>query len=178
MLSHLSSYLGGRIMGKFRLYHIQDEYIEFLHKIDRRVQFNKSERRPYVGVVLEIGGIQYYVPLESPKPNHVNIKSGGPVLKLDEGRLGIMGFNNMIPVDRHSLVEFDIQKETDERYRRLLNKQLACCEKSKDVIFARAASTYNKQVAGKIPLYRKVCCDFKKLEANMGLFKPQKRRRK
>ena len=39
-------------------------------------------------------------PLESPKPNHVNIKGGGPVMKLDEGRLGLMGFNNMIPVIR------------------------------------------------------------------------------
>ena len=66
-------------MGKLRFYHIRDGYIEHLHKLDYRVQLNKGQRRPYVGIVLQIGSYDYYVPLESPKPNHLNIRSGGPV---------------------------------------------------------------------------------------------------
>lgn len=165
-------------MGKLRFYHIKEEYINFLHTIDRRVQLNKGERRPYVGVVLVISGFSYFVPLESPKPNHVNIRSGGPVLKLEDGRLGIMGFNNMIPAENRHLVAFDISAEKDEKYRNLLYNQLAYCQKNYDLILARAQSTYKKAIGGKIPLYRKVCCDFKKLEENIGLFRPKKYRAK
>lgn len=164
-------------MGKFRFYHIREEYINFLHTLDRRVQLNKGQRRPYVGVVLEINAVRYYVPLESPKPNHANIKSGGPVLKLDGGRLGIMGFNNMIPVESKHLLEFDITKVPDEKYKNLLYNQLAFCEKNAQMICARAEKTYQKACAGKVPLYRKVCCDFKKLEGSMGLYKSAKRKK-
>lgn len=158
-------------MGKLRFYHIRDGYIAFLHKIDNRVQMNKGERRPYVGIVLCIGEHEYYVPLESPKPNHENIRSSGPVLKLDDGKLGIMGFNNMIPVKRCHLIEFDILAEADEQYRNLLLKQLNYCEKNKDTILSRAKTTYRKALDGKNPFYRKVCCDFKRLEQNCDKYK-------
>ncbi len=151
-------------MGKFRFYHIREDYIEYLHTIDYRVQMNKGERRPYIGVVLTLGEHEYYVPLESPKPNHMNIRSGGPVLKLDDGKLGIMGFNNMIPVKRSDLIEFDILSEPDERYKNLLLNQLNYCEKNKSVILARAKATYKKALDARNTFYRKVCCDFKRLE--------------
>lgn len=50
-------------MGKFQFYHINEHYISYLHSIDTRVQYNKGQRRPYVGIVLSINGIDYYVPL-------------------------------------------------------------------------------------------------------------------
>lgn len=158
-------------MGKLRFYHIRDGYIEHLHKLDYRVQLNKGQRRPYVGIVLQIGSYDYYVPLESPKPNHLNIRSGGPVLKLDDGKLGIMGFNNMIPVCRHQIIDFDILAEPDEQYKALLLKQLAYCEKNYPIILARAKKTYEKAVSGKNLFYGKVCCDFKRLEANCDRYK-------
>ena len=49
-------------MGKFRFYHIREGYVDYLHKIDNRVQLNKGQRRPYVGIVLSINGFDYYVP--------------------------------------------------------------------------------------------------------------------
>ena len=166
-------------MSKLRLYHIREGYIEFLHKADHRVQWNKGESRPYVGIVLSVNGHDYYVPMESPKPNHVNIKSGGPVLKIEKGTLGIMGFNNMIPVKRYQLLDFDIEAQPDEKYKALLRKQLRFCEKNRDVIQARAETTYRKATNGKDPFYRKVCCDFKRLEKLCDTYKvkktPQKR---
>ena len=161
-------------MAKLRFYRIQDGYVDFLHKIDHRVQLNKNQKRPYVGVVMSVGESQYYVPLESPKPNHANIKSGGPVLKLDEGKLGIMGFNNMIPVKKYHLIEFDIMQEQDPKYRALLLNQLAYCEKNKDLITKRAEATYKKAIAGNNPFYRKICCDFKRLEENCNKYKVKK----
>lgn len=71
--------------------HISERYISFLHSRDFRVPFNKGQRRPYVGVVLTVGSFRYFVPMESPKPNHANLKPGKHILKLDGGRLGLLG---------------------------------------------------------------------------------------
>lgn len=161
-------------MSKLQLYHIHEGYIRFLHKVDHRVQFNKGERRPYVGVVLKIGDHEYYVPLESPKPNHQNIRSGGPILKLDEGRLGIMGFNNMIPVKRYQLIQFDILAEPNLQYRNLLLNQLRYCKRHKDIIYTRAKATYDKAIRGDNPFYSRVCCDFKRLELIYSTYKIRK----
>lgn len=160
-------------MGSLRFYHIQEKYIHYLHSVDNRVQLNKGERRPYVGVVLTVQEMLYYVPLESPKPNHANLKSGGPVLKLDEGRLGIMGFNNMIPVRPECLIAFDFRDLTDEKYKMLLINQLEYCEKNKELIYHRAKVTYRKAISGNSPFYTKVCCDFKKLEQKAQRYDPQ-----
>ena len=161
-------------MGKFRFYHIEEEYVNYLHRVDVKVQLNKGEHRPYVGVVLKIGKWKYYVPLESPKPNHINSKSGGPVLKLDEGRLGIMGFNNMIPVEDQYLVKFDFCTIQDDNYRNLLFNQYAYCEKNKDLILSRAKAVYDKTIQGNVPFYRQVCCHFKRLEGAAKRYHPEK----
>jgi len=50
---------------KFSFYHIRDDYIEFLRTVDDRVPVNKAELRPYVGIVLQVADINYYVPLTS-----------------------------------------------------------------------------------------------------------------
>ena len=152
-------------MGKF-------QYVSYLHSIDNRVQYNKGQRRPYVGVVLSINGVDYYVPLESPKDNHANIKGGGPVMKLDEGRLGVMGFNNMIPVLDSCLIKFDIQAVRDTKYKMLLLNQLEYCNKNRDLILQRAQTTYRRALSRKIPLYQKVCCNFEKLERKSKRYDP------
>lgn len=156
-------------MSKFIFYHIDSAYISFLHKKDYRVQFNKTGR-PYVGVVLNVGAFNYFVPLESPKPNHVNIH-GGPVLKLDGGKLGIMGFNNMIPVPKIALIDFNISDISDEKYKALLYNQLAFCNKNADVIYGKAQSVYDKACKG-IPIYKRICCNFKKLESACIVYRP------
>ena len=59
-------------------YHIKEDYIFFLRSYDGRIALNKGESRPYVGIVLQIGDIKYYVPFTSPKPKHqrMNNKTG------------------------------------------------------------------------------------------------------
>lgn len=157
-------------MSKFRLCHIDTGYINFLHSRDNRVQFNKTGR-PYVGVVLRVGNFQYFVPLESPKPNHVNIH-GGPILKLDGGKLGIMGFNNMIPVPKSAQIDFDIAQVPDAKYRALLYNQLAFCNNKADLIYEKAEKVYDKETKG-VPAYKKICCNFKKLESACIVYRPR-----
>ncbi len=159
-------------MKRLRFYHISDKYIKFLHSIDNRVLYNKGEARPYVGIVLTINALDYYVPLESPRPDHKNIKSGGPVLKIDNGNLGIMGFNNMIPVKDVCLVNFDINSLEDQSYKLLLQNQLRFCNKNKKLIGDRANSVYKKTVIDKVPFYKSSCCDFKRLEKACKKYNP------
>ena len=98
-------------MQTLRIYKVDDKYIRYLNGKDSRVQYNKDAKRPYVGVVFNFAGYQYFVPMESPKPNHKSIKPGKHIIKLDGGRYGLLGFNNMIPVHKDALIEYDIDAE-------------------------------------------------------------------
>lgn len=152
-------------MENLRIVRISDHYIRFLHGRDNRVPYNKGNRRPYVGVVLNVGEFKYFVPMESPKPNHEKMKPGKHILKLDEGRMGLLGFNNMVPVHKDALIEFDINAEPDEKYRELLRRQITLCNRMKADILNRASATYYDVVNNKNKFLVRISCDFKALEA-------------
>ncbi|NBI08753.1 type III toxin-antitoxin system ToxN/AbiQ family toxin [Colidextribacter sp. OB.20] len=151
-------------MESLKLYRISDKYIRFLKSRDPRVQDNKNRRRPYVGVVLYVGDHRYFVPMESPKPNHANIKPGRHIMKIDNGKLGLLGFNNMIPVHDAALISFDIGKEPDVKYAELLRRQISFINRSKADVLNHASQTYFSVVHKKNAFLLKICCDFKKLE--------------
>lgn len=96
-------------MEQLRIYRVEDKYIRFLHGADARVQSNKNARRPYVGIVLVVGSYRYFVPMESPKENHKNLKPGVHIMLLEGGKYGLLGFNNMIPVPTSALIEVSFQ---------------------------------------------------------------------
>ena len=151
-------------METLKLYRISDKYIRFLKGVDVRVQDNKDRRRPYVGVVLYVGSFRYFVPMESPKPNHANIKPGHHIMKLDNGKLGLLGFNNMIPVHDSAIIPFDIDNEPDTKYAELLRRQVSVINRNKADIYAHATKTYYSVVNKKNNFLIGICCDFKKLE--------------
>lgn len=153
---------------------ISDHYIRFMHSRDYRVPFNKEQRRPYVGVVLLVGEFKYFVPMESPKPNHQKMKSGKHYLKLDGGKLGLLGFNNMIPVHESAIVRYNISEETDQKYRTLLLDQITLCNKQKADIMDRAAHTYYSVVNKQNSFLCKISCDFKALEQACASYDPSR----
>lgn len=104
-------------------FHIKDSYIDFLRRYDTLVADNKHEGRPYIGIVIELGEIKYYAPLTSPKPKHLKMKNGKDFRKIKQGEYGGINFNNMIPVPDSALLRFDISREPNEKYRRLLQNQ-------------------------------------------------------
>lgn len=166
-------------METLRIYRISDQYVNYLHKKDNRVQLNKNAKRPYVGVVFNFGGFKYFVPMESPKLNHANIKPGKHIIKLDGGKYGLLGFNNMIPVHKDALIAFDINAEPDVKYRELLKRQVSICNRIKADVLDHAQATYFDVVNGKNKFLMGISCDFKKLEgackAYKSDFKPRKR---
>ena len=151
-------------MDSLRIYRISDHYMRFMSSRDPKVQYNKGAKRPYVGVVFSFGGFKYFVPMESPKPNHVNIKAGKHILKLDGGKYGMLGFNNMVPVHKDALIELNINAEPDRKYRELLKRQAALCNRMKADILNHAQMTYFDVVNGKNKFLIGISCDFKALE--------------
>ena len=151
-------------METLKLYRVSDKYIRFLKGMDSRVQDNKDRRRPYVGVVLYVGEFRYFVPMESPKPNHANIKPGRHIMKLDNGKLGMLGFNNMIPVHDTAIIPFNIDDETDMKYAELLRRQVTVINRNKADIYDHATKTYYSVANKKNRFLLGICCDFKRLE--------------
>lgn len=161
-------------MNKLRLYRIDLNYIKYLYKFDNKVQFNKNredeytKRRVYLGIVLQVNNFNYFVPLEHPRPAHKNLKNNIFILKIHNGKYGILGFNNMIPVDENNLIKFDINSE-NEKYRQILNSQYRFCNKHIAEIESKALETYNKSQENKF--LKKVCCNFKLLEEKLLKYK-------
>lgn len=151
-------------MNNLKLYRMDDRYIRYLHRVDNKVQYNKNARRPYVGVVFTFGKFQYFVPMESPKPNHAKIKSGKHILKLQNGAYGMLGFNNMIPAHPDALISFDIAEDPDVKYRSLLQHQIELCNRMKADILNHAQATYFDVTEGSNKFLVSISCNFKKLE--------------
>lgn len=126
-----------------KLYNIKDEYIDYLRKYDYKVAYNKNEKRPYVGIVLEYNKCNYFVPFSSPKAKHKKMKNGIDFRKIKNGDLGAINFNNMIPVDVSALLPIDFDSIEDEKYRNLLIDQLSYIEKDEQNIQKTASNLRN-----------------------------------
>lgn len=158
-------------MVKIRFYKINLNYIKFLHtNYDSRVQYNSSQNedynknRPYIGIVLEINNFKYFAPLEHPRPEHVNFKNNTHIVKIQGGKYGIIGLNNMIPVHESQLIDFDISKDKNKA---IFMNQFIFCRKNKTLIMNKALKVYEKRTIQPDNFVKKIYCDFKKLEEGL-----------
>ena len=136
---------------------VNTNYCDYLRKFDPRVAYNMNEKeiRPFVGILFKIEDCEYFAPLSSPKPKHNKMKNTIDFLKIKNGELGAVNFNNMIPVksDYYSIIDLNQSTLTlnEAKYQKLLKEQLAWLN-----------ANYNK---GKLPeTMRERCCNFKLLE--------------
>ena len=83
-----------------RIYIVKEDYINYLKKFDDNIRDNKNESRPYIGILLEVNGMNYIAPLASPKEKHKSMKNNIDFFKLENGDLGVINLNNMIPVHK------------------------------------------------------------------------------
>lgn len=162
------------VLNNLRLYKIDINYIKYLYSFDDRVQYNPnredeySANRPYLGVILKIGKYDYFVPLEHPRKSHKTMKNNVFIFKIHNGKYGILGFNNMIPVKKEQLVEFDINKQI-AGYKQILISQYHFCNKHSKEIEEKAKETYNKSERNHF--MRKICRDFRLLERKCEEYK-------
>ena len=151
-----------------RFYRADAGYCDFLRKADPCVPYiqDDKEMRPYVGIVLTVGGLDYFAPLSSPKPKHMSMKNQTDFMKINGGKWGAINFNNMIPIHPSCLtvVEMKILPTDDKAeidYKNLLVNQLSWCNSNKAGIYSRAAKLYQMIVTKKAwPELAKRCCYF------------------
>ena len=91
-----------------RIYIVKEDYINYLKKFDDNIRDNKNESRPYIGILLEVNGMNYIAPLASPKEKHKSMKNNIDFFKLENGDLGVINLNNMIPVHKENIVEYNL----------------------------------------------------------------------
>ena len=167
---------------RLRLYRIEMKYIRDLAKKDDNVlsispQTGK-DTRPFIGIVIPYGEIKYCIPLSSPKPKHAGMKNDRDFSKIVDSRgklIGVLNFNNMIPVCDSVLVDYDItiragDDEPERAYKHLLNDQLRWCNDNQEAIERKAARLYAivTEEPCKMRALKRRCCDFKKLERVMA----------
>jgi protein AbiQ len=158
-------YTVGEIM---KLYYVDEDYINELRNVDERVLLNKSTR-PYLGVVLSINDLNYFVPLSSPKENKkLNNQLSIKLFEVNniQNRLGYLLFLNMIPVPDKYLSKIDMQyiKEQDLEYYNLLTNQLIFIRQENQRIVNKAQKVYKNFVIKKVSFFESMCVDYLALE--------------
>lgn len=109
----------------FKLYIIEDSYINYLRQFDNLVPYNKNHTRPYIGIVYTYNNTNYFAPLSSPKPKHLKMKTSQiDIYKIDNGKLGIININNMIPTPIECLTEI-LPIISEQKYKTLLENQIS-----------------------------------------------------
>ena len=71
---------------------------------------NKKELRPFIGILFKIENCEYFAPLSSPKPKQKTMKATIDFLKIKDGELGAVNFNNMIPVRENNYAIVNLNK--------------------------------------------------------------------
>ena len=169
---------------RLNLYTVNMKYIRNLHNQgDDRVlsvspQVGK-DNRPFVGIVVICDNKQYCIPLSSPKDKHKIMKNDVDFHKIldSEGKLiGVLDFNNMIPVLEDVLQEVDVKiypndSREKKKYKNLMIDQLNFCRQHQDIIVKKADKLYKmigkKNTSG--PLKRR-CLKWDRLEKILDRF--------
>ena len=115
-----------------------------------------------MGILFEVNNFKYFAPLSSPKPKHLKLKTKLDFLKIDNGKLGAINFNNMLPVTENNIIKLDLNKscltKSEEKYTKLLNEQIYWLNRNDEKLYDKYIDgTLNSNVA-------KRCCNFKLLE--------------
>lgn len=153
-----------------KVYRVKDDYITYLRTKEERVLKNKNERRPYVGVVLTINDLNYYVPLSSPKPKHKTMKNAKDFHKIANGKYGAINFNKIIPVPSECIISFKFEDEEDEEYRLLLQNQYNVIKNMDDILENKSKGIYkifhtnDEDLTPADLKVKRRCCNFNLLE--------------
>lgn len=159
------------------IYTIDQKYSYFLHIHDKNVplEHENKKQRPFVGIVIHIENLQYYVPMGSPKEKHAKLNPKAlDIYKINNGKLGILNLNNMIPIPKNITKKIVVPVElkilssdtyNDKKYKILLNRQIIHILRDEAEIKRKCTVLHNQYSTGKLPERIKArCCNFPLLE--------------
>ena len=164
-------------------YIVSDEYIAYLSRVETHIMRNKPEERTYhrkyVGILTEINGFKYFVPMSSPKDKDYEngkIRKNNLTtiyMRSKEKLYGTLRFNSMIPVPSSELTDYKINDEGDFSYKMLMLAEYNFCKDNREKIEKTAKNLYEKKsnsTEAEFPV-GKIVIDFKKVEAACNSFK-------
>jgi len=158
-------------MVDFKIVKVDSEYCDYLRKFDSRVSYNAGlkELRPFIGVLFTVCKKEYFVPLSSPKTKHKKLRNKLDLIKIDKGRLGVINFNNMIPVKKESYILFDLNAKAsdmkEQKRKELLKNQLRWITENRKEIVNKSKLLYQLYKKNKLPKSVKDrCCNYMLLE--------------
>ena len=180
MPSHpLILFIERQIMGKLNFYTADLEYVEYLQNAEQKnrgfsrvpnMTYNDKYKQKFLcGIVLQVNGMDYYVPVTSFKQQ----KPDNFLITADNGQVvSSLRFNYMFPVPKGLLAVHVIANETDRAYRALLAQELKYCIKNQAIIQRLAERTYKRVLLGKDLGLVINSCDFRLLEQKCCEYMP------
>lgn len=156
---------------KLNLYSISDRYIRYLRKFDKRIYDNKEEmktyKRKYLGIVLTINELNYYIPMSSPKKSdYIDLdkkiirKDTKTIIRIKRGKhlYGTLRISNMIPVPITELDPYVVSEEKDQKYKEVVLGELRYINNNSNKIIKYTKIVYEpKNEKYRYSIYKKYC---------------------
>ena len=161
-------------MDNIRFYEIRTQYIDYLVPYAPHLFHNskkgQANQRKYIGIVLQVNGMNYFAPLSSFKPKHEGMKEGMDFIKVL--RYAVINLNNMFPVPPSERVYVDFGAIKDPSYKSLLLAEYRYIKSIQTKIQKNAVTLYNhKLTKGNSTSLAQRCNDFSLLEAKCRNYK-------
>lgn len=155
-------------MESIKFYEVSHKYIDYLlpyaPHLFRNKKAGQQHERKYIGVILHINEVEYFVPLSSFKPKH-NTMSEDMTDFIKIKKYAVINLNNMFPVPKSEYTYIDISKEKDKAYQALLRSEYRYIKSIQDKIRKNALVVYKHKLQnGNSTGLGKRCNDFKLLE--------------
>lgn len=157
---------------KICFYDVDLKYVNHIKNFEKKergfscvpnIQYNSGKNKFVYGAVLQVSGMNYFVPVSSKahdKQDDIQIK----VKDKKNTIVGTLRFAYMIPIPQKCLTLHDISIISDYTEKERCRKELAFCRKNKEKIQKQAEKTYNRIKGIVDPRYKNNCCDFEILE--------------
>ena len=77
---------------------VDSNYCDYLRQFDNKVpyNYNNKELRPFIGILFKVEDVEYFAPLSSPKEKHKKIRNTLDLIKIKDGKYGVVNINNII----------------------------------------------------------------------------------
>ena len=157
---------------KICFYDVDLDYVNHLKKAEisergfscvPNIQYNSGKNKFVYGAVLQVNGMNYFVPVSSKEHNKqddIQIRVKDKVKPI----AGTLRFAYMMPIPMECLELHDISKIKDYTEKERCRKELAFCRKNRDRLQKQAELTYSRVKKITDPRYKSNCCDFEILE--------------
>lgn len=133
-------------MRGLKLYEINPKYIKYLAQYQEHIFIsdgNKASRK-YIGVVLQINGMNYFAPLSSFKSKHKRMKESVDFIKIRD--YAVININNMVPVPEGEYHLVDVDGTKDMQYRYLMQAESREINRKRNRIIKNADIVYKHKL--------------------------------